>query len=223
MILMSQFRRRPNLAACIALALLWATGCARPGLQSDDSIPPPDQRQVPFHDVEGTSDTQPSNSASVPDHSANQEGGLPFHDPKNLPAGTMLTVRLKTPISSQNPGSKGTFEAELDEAVVVEGNKLVPRGAIVIGRVESVRSSNVGNNRGYIRLALDSIRLGDVRLPILTSSLFVRGNSTAPQPPQGELSPQSASVVHLEKGRRLTFRLSEPAVVAASQRAPADR
>ena len=206
------------------LALAGTTGCARPvGLQSDDGAPPTDQHSVPFHDVAGSQDSRPNDPASAPDHPT-PDSALPFHDPKNLPAGTLLTVRLKNPIFAQNPGEKGTFEALVDEAVVVEGNKLVPRGTTVLGRVESARSSSVGSNRGYVRLALDSIRLGDVDLPVLTSSLFVRGNFSGNSPSQGD-APQRSSpiVIHLEKGRRLTFRLSEPAYVAASQRTRADR
>jgi len=57
-------------------------------------------------------------------------------------------------------------------------------------------------------------------LAIRTASLFVRGSAGDPQvssvaSPHGE---PSAAVIHLEKGRRLTFRLTEPAYVAASQR-----
>jgi hypothetical protein len=205
------------------LALAGTTGCARPvGPQSDDGAPPTDQHSVPFHDVAGQ-DSRPNDPASATDHPT-PDTALPFHDPKNLPAGTLLTVRLKNPIFAQNPGEKGTFEALVDEAVVVEGNKLVPRGTPVLGRVESARSSSVESNRGYVRLALDSIRLGDVELPVLTSSLFVRGNFAESSPSQGDTTQRSSPIViHLEKGRRLTFRLSEPAYVAASQRTRVDR
>jgi hypothetical protein len=220
--LMSHSGRSQGLAIClILLVLAWTSGCARPtGLQSDDGAAPTDQRQVPFHDVAEAPNTHPTDPPTAPDHPPNPDTALPFHDPQNLPAGTLLTVRLKTPISAQNPGVKGVFEAVVDEPVVIEGSKLVPRGAVVIGRVESARSSNVGNNRGYVRLALDSIRLGEINLPILTSSLFVRGNSSDARPDPGVASqlPSSSAVVHLEKGRRLTFRLTEPAYVAASQR-----
>ena len=102
---------------------------------------------------------------------------------------------------------------------MIEGNSLVPRGATVAGRVESALASNVRRNRGYVRLALDSIHLAGVNLPIQTSSLFVRGNSGDTQTGQGE----DGAKIHLEKGRRLTFRLTEPVYVAASQRVPADR
>ena len=94
----------------------------------------------------------PDAGPAVPD---SPETGLPFHDSQNLPAGTLLTVRLKYLIAAQNPAANGTFEALVDEAVVVEGNRLVPRGAVVEGRVESARASDVRRNGGYVRLALN--------------------------------------------------------------------
>jgi hypothetical protein len=132
---------------------------------------------------------------------------------------------LKNSIFSANPSAKTTFEAVVDEAVVVEGNSVVPLGAIVAGRVESALASNVARNRGYMRLALDSIRLGGVSLPISTSSLFVRGSTAETQIVKGETSRSGSALVaiHLEKGRRLTFRLIEPAYVTGRPTTQVDR
>ncbi len=147
---MNRFRRPQGLTIWpLLLALVSAAGCARPtGSQRDDGAAPADQHQVPFHDVAGTPARQ-IDSSTAQDNTNNPESDLPFHDPQNLPAGTLLTIRLKSPISAENRDAKGTFEAVVDEAVVVEGNKLVPRGASVSGRVELARASNVGRNRGY--------------------------------------------------------------------------
>jgi hypothetical protein len=123
-----------------------------------------------------------------------------------LPVGTLLTVRLKNPISADNPGPSATFEAVLDEPVVIEGNALVARGANVAGRVEAARVSKVKGNRAYLRLTLNSIDVAGKDLPVQTSSLFARGTA-----PDGDVS---ARVITLEKGRRLTFRLAEPVFVA---------
>jgi type IV secretory pathway VirB10-like protein len=229
------------------LVLFWTAGCARPaGPQSDDAAVHADQHPVPFRDGESAASTSQdsraaqepgsnpsSNSGSSPGSNSgsnpasnlgsNSETGLPFHDPANLPAGTLLTVRLKTPISAENPGANGTFEAVVDAPVVIEGNRLVPRGATVAGRVESARVSKVKRNRGYVRLVLDSIHFDGVRLPIQTSSLFVRGSAGDAQVGETTQGEASAAVIRLEKGRRLTFRLTEPAYVAASQRTRVDR
>jgi len=212
------------------LALIWVSGCARPaGLQSDEGADRSDQHQVPFHDGEraGPAAAQ-SDSLPTPDHPPNPDAGLPFHDPQNLPAGTLLTVRLKTPISIESPATDETFEAVVDEPVVVEGNRLVPRGATVSGRVESTRSSNLKRSRGYVRLALNAIHLAAGNLPIQTSSLFVRGNASDARVPhpdasQGDAHDDASAVIQVEKGRRLTFRLTEPAYVSASQRVRVDR
>jgi hypothetical protein len=242
---MSRFRRPqgrtiwPMLMAMLIVmsGLLWTAGCARP--QSNDSVVHADQ--PPFHDSESTASAPQGSPAaqnagpnlgsnSGSELGSNPDTGLPFQDPKNLPAGTLLTVRLKNSITAENPGANRTFEAVVDEPVVIEGNRLVPRGAVVSGRVESARASKVKRNRGYVRLVLNSIHLAGMSLPIQTSSLFVRGNAsdvqsgetTHGETSQGEAaqSEASAAVIRLEKGRRLTFRLTEPAYVAASQRTP---
>ena len=210
------------------LALFWAAACARPaGPQSDNGAARVDEHQVPFRDRDGNSpgNTRSGDLSNAQDNGPKAETALPFHDRQSLPAGTLLTVRLKNPVSAENPDANVTFEAIVDEPVVVEGNQLVSRGATVAGRVESARASNLKRDRGYVRLALDSIRVAGLTVPIQTSSLFVSGNSGETRvPPAG--TPQNDSdvtVVHLEKGRRLTFRLNESVYVAGGQRAAANR
>jgi hypothetical protein len=237
MVFMSRFRRPQGLAIwpmllIMLLAVLWTAGCARPdGPQSDDAALHAEQHPVPFHEEATTSQSRAS--AATQESGRSLETGLPFHESQNLPAGTLITVRLKNPVAATNPGGNGTFEALIDEPVVIEGNRLIPRGATVAGRVESARVSSVKRDHGYVRLALDSIKMGEVSLPIQTSSLFVRGNaadtqSAHPQAASGEVAPgetpsdASPVVIRLEKGRRLTFRLAEPAYVAASQRTRVD-
>ena len=70
--------------------------------------------------------------------------------------------------------------------MVIDGNKLIPRGAAVSGRVESARASNLKRNRGYVRLVLETIHLSGASLPVQTASLFVRGSAADAQiaPPQ---------------------------------------
>lgn len=222
---MSRFRGPRGLTiGTIVLALLWVAGCAPPGgLQSGDGTSEADQHQVPFHDGDGRP-SRPGDSSAAQENGLKPETDLPFQDPQNLPAGTLLTVRLKNSISAENPDTNGTFEAVVDQPVVIEGNKLVPLGATVSGRVESARASHLKSNSGYVRLTLESIHLAGSNVPVQTSSLFVRGNAGQTQSPQSQVlqGGASATVIRLEKGRRLVFRLTETVYVAASQRVPAD-
>lgn len=220
---MSWFRRSQSLTVgAILLSMLWAVGCAPPGgLQSGEGAPQVDQNQVPFHDVEGKS-AHPGDSPADQGKGEEPEAKLPFQDPQNLPAGTLLTVRLKNSVSANNPGLSGAFDAVVDQPVMIEGNKLIPLGTLVSGRVESTRASNLKGDHGYVLLTLDSIQLGGSTVPVQTSSLFVRGNANQTQTSQHLPRPTSASVIRLEKGRRLIFRLTEPLYLAASQRPPAN-
>ena len=199
----------------ILLVLLGAVGCAPPdGLQSADGTTQ-SERKIPFHDADGKA-SRPSDFPAAQDNSLKPETDLPFQDPQNLPAGTLLTVRTKNPISAENPDANGTFEAIVDQPVIVGGNKLVPLGAAVSGRVESARTSNLKRNQGYVCLTLESIQLAGLNVPVQTSSLFVRGQA-------GPTRPRQSPVVRLEKGCRLVFRLTESVDVAGSQPAPSDK
>lgn len=204
MIGMSRFRRSVGLWP-IALALLATPSCSRPGeVPTVDGAAQPGQ--APFHD------DAPTPVDPVP-ASANTAPVLPFHDSDHLPVGTLLTVRLKEAISPGTPGAPESFEGTLDEPVVIQGKTLLPRGAVVSGRVESFRTSRLKPARGYIRLTLESVQSDTLDLPLQTASLFVR-----PTPQQDA----SDSTVRLDKGHRLTFRLSEP-VYLVTQRAQAFR
>jgi hypothetical protein len=212
---MRQFPRFRGLTlGTVLLALLGTTGCAPPdALPSADGTGQPEHHKVPFHEAdEKTSSPNPS---AVRDTGPKADADLPFQEPQNLPAGTLLTVRTKNPISAENRNANGTFEAMVDQPVVIDGNLLVPLGAMVSGRVESAQASNLKGNRGYVRLTLESIQLAKSNVPVQTSSLFVRGRAGQTQAPQNPM-------VRLEKGRLLVFRLTEPADVAAGQRPPRD-
>ena len=129
---MSRFRGRRGLNVAITLlSLLGAVGCAPPGeLPSGEGATPAGQQQIPFH--EGGGRPSPTGNPSTAQDSGNDakpETDLPFHDPQNLPAGTLLTVRLKNPISAEHADATAIFEAVVDQPILMEGNPLVPVGA----------------------------------------------------------------------------------------------
>lgn len=217
---MSRFQGPRGLTiGAIVLTFLWGVGCSRPlALESGEDAASADQRQVPFKDSEGRS-TTPGDSSATQSSGLKSETELPFQEPQNLPAGTLLSVRLKSPIIAGNPSANGSFEAVIDQPITIAGDKLVPLGAVVSGHVESARTSNFKRNRGYVRLTLESIRLAGSNVPIETSSLFVSANAGQAEAPPSELlsGPASTTAIRLEKGRQLIFRLTEPVFVATSQ------
>lgn len=203
-------RPRGGMVLLLLLALSWM-GCSRPvGQAAADA----GQHQVPFREGGQSETAGVGSTVSAAEKGPEAETGIPFRDSKSLPAGTLLTVRLKDPISSASSDATSTFAAIVDEPIVVDGEMLVPRGASVSGRVESAHSSTFNGNQGYLRLSLDAVDIAGRDLPIRTSSLFARGR-------KGESRAREVSpVVGLERGRRLTFRLAEPVYMASKAANP---
>lgn len=194
---------------CLMLLLLLGVGgCNGPaGVPGDESSAPTDH-QAPFHDAASSSvASSPVKLLTTSDQTAKPDK-LPFQD-ENLPAGTLVTVSLKNAISAAN-SIHNTFEAIVDEPVAIAGNTLIARGSTVSGRIQSVRTSKVEPDRGYICLALASIHVGGIDVPVQTADLYARQSLATGKSP--------SSPIRLAKGRRLTFRLTEPAYVS-SQRA----
>jgi hypothetical protein len=183
------------------LAFLMASACSRQiDVPTEDSGTQTDQ--APFRTVESDSAEGSHDLARDQTTAANV---LPFHESQDLPAGTLLTIRLNAPIRV----SKSEFEGSLEEALTLHGKTVLPRGSLVSGRVESASATNVKPDRAYVRLALTCLRISGADVPVRTASLFAR-----------QYSPDrySPSEVRVEQGRRLTFRLTEP-LYAATQTA----
>jgi len=92
-----------------------------------------------------------------------------------VPAGTVVAVRLQNTVSSATASPGQTFDAVLDEPLVVKGQTIAERGAPVTGRVVEAKSSGRLHNSGYLRLTLASITINGKAVPVETSSLFAKG------------------------------------------------
>lgn len=204
---------RGQAASLMLLALLGVIGCNGPAsMPNDESSAPTDQHQAPFHDEASQSvASSPAKLVNASDQVAKPDK-LPFQD-ENLPAGTLVTVSLKNAISAGS-SMHNTFEAVVDEPVVIAGNTLIARGTTVSGRIQSVRTSKVEPDRGYVCLALASIHVGGIDVPVQTADLYARQS-----PPPSPTTSKSSSVIRVAKGRRLTFRLTEPAYVSSPRAA----
>jgi hypothetical protein len=200
--------RQPNtrrLLLPLLAFVLWEAGCSRPGGSDAAALQP--SPQVPFRAGGAQAVTSADSALAVPEQVPNAPNAVPFHDPQSLPAGTLLTVRLKVPISSDSVRTSSTFEAEIEDPVAVDGATLISAGAVASGRVEEARPAT--QYGGYLRLTLNSIALPGRDLTLKTSSLFVRGKTGD----QNLGRSHGAVTVRLAPGRRLTFRLSEPAYI----------
>jgi hypothetical protein len=131
--------------------------------------------------------------SSVPDKAKAEPAGdatasLPFSGAKSsttstalvpddltVPAGTPVSVRMQSSVSSASSREGDAFSAVLDDPLVVEGKTVAPRGAAVKGKVLAARSSGRLHNSGYLRLALVSVEVNGKPVPVHTSSVFASG------------------------------------------------
>ncbi len=158
---------RACLIVLLTLALSLAVGCEKQtGVPTDDpasSSTVDDPQKPPFdHDAQSTGNTpSPSLVPTV----------------AKLPAGTPITIRLESAVSSASAHAGDRFQGVLDEPIVIEGQTVAPRGAAVTGRVLAAKSSGRLQDPGYLRIALVSLDVGGKPVAIDTSSIFAKAGS----------------------------------------------
>jgi hypothetical protein len=210
---MTGIRRQVECGCAIVscCALLWLSqGCVRQEpIQPGNATLPVSQQGLPFHNDHASADD--GRRPAVP-ADAKAASALPFRSaPQSgvLPSGTLLTVQLEDSLSTTKVRAGDTFRATMATSFTVGGDVIVDRGASVIGRVESAQSQRPRAARilgpGYFRLSLTAITVAGRQVALQTSSLFTHGD-TSP-------TDRHSIDVQVQKGRRLTFRLTAPAVL----------
>jgi hypothetical protein len=222
-----------SLLLCLAISLIPA--CARSGAVHHTEAAansPGSEQKLPFHQNPDHA-TDDSAHPSVPAE-RKAESGTPFlaaAHRRSLPAGTLITVRLDDSLSISNVRPGDMFTASVAGPIASDGNTLIERGAPVRGRVESAQPSvdrpGLSPDPGYVRLTLYAIIVDGRALDLQTSSLFAKGTfqSSGLSSTSSSAGRRSAAPSHdlrVQKGRRLTFRLTAP-VTFADPNSVADR
>jgi hypothetical protein len=98
----------------------------------------------------------------------------------SLPAGTGLRMRLETPLSTHKSRVGDVFNGRLTEAVVVNGQTMVPAGASLTGRVIKVSEPRRIAGTPSIALLPDRIVMPDGNQFLITATVVdtARGSHT---------------------------------------------
>src|SRR6202047_4731880 len=94
---------------------------------------------------------------------------------QTIPAGTSLTVRMGSEISSGTANIGDKFDATLARSLVVNGKQLARARAPVRGRVTAAKSSGRLHAPGELALRLTSVQVNGRMVPISTHSYFAKG------------------------------------------------
>lgn len=165
-------RFRPQISlpavAILCLALSACSGVPDKNKAADQATTSSNNAAAPFSSSSDADKSQPEKKGFF--------GSTPLLPTSvTIPAGTVVAVRLQNTVSSASSNPGDTFEATLDEPLVVKGETVAPRGTAVTGRVVEAKSSGHLHDSGYIRLTLTSIHIDGKSVPVQTSSIFAKG------------------------------------------------
>jgi hypothetical protein len=97
---------------------------------------------------------------------------------QTVPAGTRITVRTDSQLSSASAHTGQLFHANLAKDLVVNGKTIAKAGAPAKGKVAYAKSSGRLHAPGEVTIRLTSIQLKDGKtLALSTSGFHVRGKS----------------------------------------------
>lgn len=96
---------------------------------------------------------------------------------QTIPAGTPITVRIGSEISSGSAAAGNTFEGTLAKALVVNGKTLAAAGSPVRGKVTLAKSSGRLHAPGQLSIRLTSVQVNGKMVAVSSSAYHVEGKS----------------------------------------------
>lgn len=106
----------------------------------------------------------------------------PAPEPRSvtIPAGTLITVRLNQPLSSERNSDGDAFSATLDQPLVVNGLVIAERGSRQMGKVSLMEQSGRVKGRAALNLELVALNTADGQnVAIATETFRHEAESTA--------------------------------------------
>jgi hypothetical protein len=98
-----------------------------------------------------------------------------------VPAGTALVVRMIDDVDSERDSAGQTFRASVDEAVVIDGQTLIPRGADVIAKLVEDKEAGKLTGRSQLTLDLQSVVVNGRAVDVATGEVTQQGESRTRQ------------------------------------------
>jgi hypothetical protein len=96
---------------------------------------------------------------------------------QTIPAGTPVTVRIGSEISSGSAKVGNTFDGTLANKLVVNGKTIAPAGSPVRGKVTLAKSSGRLHEPGQLSIRLTSVQVNGKMTPVSSSPYHVKGKS----------------------------------------------
>ena len=95
-----------------------------------------------------------------------------------LPTGTALPLQMTSSISSESAQVEAPVSARFSYAVVINGDTVIPAGAVVTGTVTDVERSGRVKGRAHIAFAFNEVRMNSGREDIRTDPMNFEAEAT---------------------------------------------
>ena len=120
--------------------------------------------------TENASSTEADESAAAAGEEAKAPGkAVPVYREVTLPAGTTLRLDLASSIASDSSKVEDAVRATVRQALVIEGQTVVPMGAELTGVVTDVADSGRVKGRARIAYRFNSLTVGEEQYDIATA------------------------------------------------------
>jgi len=123
----------------------------------------------------------PNEQADAPPPAFDQapQPNRPPAGPLTVPAGTLLTVRISQPLSSDHNHAGDGFMAVLQQPLVVDGLVVARRGQTVLGTVTEAEKAGRAKGVSHLGIEIGQLTLVDgQQVPVRTNLLDRRGNTS---------------------------------------------
>ena len=94
-----------------------------------------------------------------------------------IPSGTVLKIRMIDPVDSEVSQVGQTFQASLDEPIMIDGEPAVPRGADVVAKLVEDKQSGKISGRTELTMDLVSIRVNGRMVDLNTEEVTTSSES----------------------------------------------
>ncbi len=98
-----------------------------------------------------------------------------------VPAGTHLVVRMIDGVDSDRNKVGDTFQASLEDSLIVNGTVIAPKGSTVYGQLQQVKSAGRIEGQSELRLGLTGIVVNGATYNIATGTYTAQGSSRGHQ------------------------------------------
>ncbi len=145
----------------------------RPVLRRSGSSDPDPERPIlmrPDADQSSSSTAATARSSGSGDGSSNPAG-------LEIPAGTQITVRMIDAVDSQTSHSGDTFHASVDEAVYVNNQVVIQKGASAFAKLVQDDKSGKITGKTVLKLVLSSVMVGDRMVDLNTQDIVRESTS----------------------------------------------